>query len=414
MEDAIRKNIDQPRELERLYQSNRRAFRKAFDTVYQEYPESSAVSHWKERLHFKGTSISWGTKRDAVFVLIAAVVTILIDQLPDIFGWDQLKFFQRNHSFVYFPALIAYFAWKQKLSWKVIVPIATILLLAVVHINLLPDTEKSDTSVLAFIHLPVFLWMILGFVFAGKDFRDPEQRMDFLRYNGDLVVFSTILALGLSVLSLLTIGLFSLIGFNIEEYYVRHIMMSGMAVVPLTSTYFVRFNPNLVDKVSPLIAKVFAPLVFLMLAVFLGAMGFAPKDLYSEHEFLLVFNILLFVVTALVFFSIAETAESSGSKFMPTILFLLTIVTIIIAGLALSAVLYRTWKEGVTPNRLAVAGTDILLLTNLASVAVRLLSAIRGRNTLHSSGKIIASFLPAYAVWAAVVTFVFPFLFNYR
>jgi hypothetical protein len=63
---------------------------------------------------------------------------------------------------------------------------------------------------------------------------------------------------------------------------------------------------------------------------------------------------------------------------------------------------------------LAAVGTDLLLLANLVLLSYRLWRLISGRGTLNDAGKSIALFLPAYAVWAALVTFVFPFLFNYR
>ena len=50
------------------------------------------------------------------------------------------------------------------------------------------------------------------------------------------------------------------------------------------------------------------------------------------------------------------------------ILFILSIITVIIDLIALSAIFYRLGTFGITPNRLAVLGSNILILGNLAIV----------------------------------------------
>ncbi len=59
----------------------------------------------------------------------------------------------------------------------------------------------------------------------------------------------------------ITIGLFSLLGINIEQFYFENIVIFALPAVPILGTYLIQTNPQLVGKVSPVIAKIFSPLV---------------------------------------------------------------------------------------------------------------------------------------------------------
>src|SRR5690606_32765351 len=117
--------------------------------------------------------------------------------------------------------------------------------------NALPDNPQSDTLVLSSIHLVLFLWSLLGFAFVGQIQNNDEKRLGFLKYNGDLLVMTALMLISGGILSAITNGLFSVIGFNIEEFYFRNIVVVGLPAVPIAGTYLIRSNPNLVGKVSP-------------------------------------------------------------------------------------------------------------------------------------------------------------------
>lgn len=117
---------------------------------------------------------------------------------------------------------------------------------------------------------------------------------------------------------------------------------------------------------------------------------------------------------ALIFFSVAETTPTSKNSFQILILFLLSVVTIVVNGIALSAALFRIAEWGITPNRAAVLGANVLMLMHLLYVAVRLVGAMTRKSDLALVGRSMTFFLPVYSLWSAVVTFLFPLLFGFR
>ncbi len=406
--------IDNPRELEKLYQDNKATFKTAFNLLYPELTDNKLAGYWNERLNYESSEISWGSKNELTFVIIASVVAGAIAKLPALLNIDPGSFYQRNTGLIAFPILTAYFIWRNGLSTKKIVFAAVAFLIALIFINLLPADDKSDTLILSCIHLPLFLWAVLGFTYVGDNIRSYRKRLDFLKYNGDLVIMTTLILIAGGILTAITIGLFKLIGFEIKNFYTDYIAVFGVAALPIVATYITQTNPQLVNRVSPVIAKIFSPLVLITLVVYLIAIFFSGKDPYNDRNFLMFFNFLLIGVMAIILFSVAETFETNENRTGSFILLALSIVTVLVNGIALSAILFRISAWGITANRIAILGGNILILANLLIVTFKLYKNVSKKADIREIENSISMFLPVYILWTIIVTFIFPLIFHFK
>lgn len=414
LKTAIRLNINNPKELEKLYRKNKTAFQRVFNAIYPTIKENSTAQIWNERLNYQQEEIFWGQKNDLIFVAVLIFIAGLIAQIPQFFSINDEFFFPRNIGFIVFPMLIAYFAWRQKLSInKLLFPFIAILI-SVLYINFLPNNDKSDSIILACIHLPVFLWAVLGYTFVGGNLKADEKKIDFLRFNGDFVVMTAVMVLAGILFTGITIGLFELIGLNIADFYAQHIVVWGLPAIPILATYLVHNNPQLVNKISPVIARIFTPIVFVTLLIFLLAIIYTGKNLYNDRNFLLTFNSLLIGVMAIILFSITAATKNAHEKVNVLFLFGLSALTIILNGIALSAIAFRLIEFGITPNRIAVLGANLLIFINLILVAHKLFIILRRKSEAQNVETVIALFIPIYGIWTALVTFIFPILFNFK
>ena len=234
MREEIIKHLDNPAQLEKLYRDNKQAFRKEFNSIYPDIRDNVVARTWNERLNYEKDEISWGTSRDLIFVLIACILAGFIAKIPDYAHLDPEHFYRRNIAFIVLPLLTAYFAWKQKIQLGKIIFISAVFLVSGIYINLLPDSD-SDTLILACIHLPLLLWAVLGYTFTGSKPENFQSRLDFLRYNGDMVVMSGLILIAGGALAALTFGLFELIDVNIESFYEKYVVVWGLASAPITS-----------------------------------------------------------------------------------------------------------------------------------------------------------------------------------
>jgi hypothetical protein len=414
MKNDILKNVNNPKELERLYRENKQRFKLEFNQLYSELAGDKLSDCWNERLNYDRQEISWGEHNELVFIILTSFLAGIIAKLPAFLNFDPEYFYMRNVGFIFLPLLIVWFIWKNQVSRPRILFTTLIILIGLLFINLLPGTQKNDTLVLSCIHLPVLLWLVLGTSFIGENLWDYPRRIGFLRYNGDLAVMIAIILIAGAILTGISIGLFSLIGSDISRIYREYVAVFGLAAAPIVGTYLIQTNPHLVSKVSPIIAKLFTPLVLITLVFYLIAIIFSGKDPYNDRDFLLTFNFLLIGVMALILFSVAETSREINHRASSLVLLALSVVTILVNGIAVSAILFRISEWGITPNRLAVLGANLLILTNLILVTIRIFKSTKPKSDLLEVENVVARFLPIYGIWAILVIFVFPFIFGFK
>jgi hypothetical protein len=414
MKEEIFTHLDDPAHLEKMYRANKAPFKRAFDVIYPELKGNPLADFWHERLNYESDDINWGARGELMLVIGLSLLAGLIAKLPHFFTIDEEYFYPRHIGFIVFPFVAAYFAWRNKLSLGKIAVSAVAMLTGLVFINVLPNVETSDTLVLSCIHLALLLWCITGFTYIGEAANNVQKRLSFLKYNGDLVVMTALILIAGGLMSAITVGLFSLIGLRIEEFYFKNIAIFGLAAAPIVGTFLTQTNPQLVGKVSPVIARIFSPLVAVMLVVYLVAIVYSGKNPYNDREFLLIFNALLVGVLAIIFFSVAETSKTNKTKTEIWVLAFLSVITIIVNGVALSAILYRIATLGITPNRLAIMGGNVLILINLVLVTVSIFRTLTKRTEISEVGKVISSYLPVYFVWTIIVTFLFPLIFSFK
>lgn len=414
MKEQILIHQNDPGQLEKLYRTDKHAFKREFKSLYPQLTGSLLAHFWNERLNYNGGQSERDIRKEITFAVIASLVAGLIAKLPALLSFNEEFFYQRNAGFIVFPLLTVYFAWKNQLSARRISFAAGTILAGMIFINFLPEAKKSDTLILSCIHLPIFLWFVLGFAFVAGKGSDRGKRLDFLKYNGDLVVMTALILIAGGILTGVTLGLFSLIGLHIEKFYFENVGIIGLAAAPIAGTCLIRTNPNLVGKVSPVIAKIFSPLVLVMLLVYLAAIAYSGKNPYNDRDFLLMFNALLIGVMAIIFFSVSGTPAAAKGRAEIWVLFLLSAVTIVVNVIALSAILFRISEWGFTPNRTAVLGSNVLVLVNLVLVAVQLFKVLLNKAETSGVGRYISSYLPLYGLWAFVVTVIFPLIFAFK
>lgn len=407
--ELILANLENVQELEQMYRSDKQTFKGIMNNLYAENGDNLTIKIWKERLNYS-EEINWGEKKNIIAVLLGATICGFLIKLPVIFNILEDFYYPRNAGFIVIPVLAAFFLWKNKAQKQTIILVSSLLLISVFYMNLVPDENEQDLFTLTCIHNILFLWSILGIAFVGGIKNDAEKRMNFLKYNGDLIVMSALLGIAGGILSGITIGLFSIIGLNIETFYINNIGIVGISTLPLIASYLTQNNPQLVGKVSTVIAKIFGPIVLIMLSVYLSAIIYTGKDPYNDREFLLLFNMLLIGVMAIIFFSISGSGNSK-SKWEVITLLTLSALTIIVCGIALSAIIFRISEWGFTPNRIAVLGSNVLILLHLFIVSTRLLWLTSNRGSEFEVGKSVTDFLPIYFVWTVFVCYLLPFIF---
>jgi hypothetical protein len=419
MKEKIKEYINNPEKLEQLYQDDRMAFESGFGEVYPEIEKYELAKYWKIRLDYNKTpeKVKKFNLQD-IFVLISTcLIAGFLIKIKDIFNLEMpdFIFYQKNAAIIIFLGLTIYLIWTNRIfELKRLALILLTFLILTIYVNLLPPISDSAVIVLVYIHLPLLMWCIFGLVFIDFNLEDKTRRIDYIRYNGDLAILVAIIAIAGGILTGITIGLFGAIGINIENFYMKNVVIVGIVSAPVVATFIIKNYTTLTNKIAPVIANIFSPLVLLTAIIYLVALAISGKSPYSDREFLLIFNIMLIGVMAVIVFSISETSNTAKQKFNELILFILSIITVIIDLIALSAIFYRLGTFGVTPNRLAVLGSNILILGNLVLIIIDLYKVNFRKALITQVELTISKYLPVYAIWILFVIIGFPLIFGIK
>jgi hypothetical protein len=115
---------------------------------------------------------------------------------------------------------------------------------------------------------------------------------------------------------------------------------------------------------------------------------------------------------AIIFFSLTNSRQHHRSilHYLQTIL---SAVALLANGIALSAIIFRLSSFGFTPNRVAVLGANLLIFLHLAFLSYQLVKSLRLNTSTLKVEAAIVGWFPVYSIWAAIVVFLFPFIFSF-
>lgn len=347
---------------------------------------------------------------------VAAAVSFKFWDLAGIFPLDASPwFYARNFSLFVFPWLCVYFYWKRPSNellpvWKLALPLVAAALL----INSYPFLPDSDTLVLAILHLPIALWLVVGHAYAGMRWHTESGRMDFVRFTGELAIYYVLIALGGWVFIGVSFVLFASIGMDVEPMIESWILPCGVTGAVIVAAWLVEAKQGVIENIAPVLTHVFTPLFTLLLAFFLLTMLFTGQGISMDRDVLIAYDFLLALVLGLLLYSMTARDPLSPPGLFDYLQLALVVSALLADLIALAAIAGRISEYGFSANRLAALGENLVLLVNLGWSVWLYSRFIKGRAAFDDLVRWQMAYLPVYALWAALVVAIFPPLFAFR
>ena len=392
------------------------------DSISREFAREYSERLWKQLvvLAESGDSSS-EMKREAVVAIALAAAAAVAIKLPVLLNmdlnWDSpfaFSFYARNFSLFILPFLAGYFAWKRGLDKAGCIWLAVPFIVAVLTVNILPFKQGGHTEMLAAIHLPIALWLAVGFAYIGGHWNDRNRRMNFVRFSGEWFIYFTLIALGGGVLIVFTAFIFDAIGISVELFVNEWIMPCGVAGAVIISAWLVEAKKSIIENMAPVLTRLFTPLFTLLLLAFLVTVIWTGSGINVEREVLIGFDLLLVFVLGLLLYSISARDHQAPPGLFDKLQLLLVICALLVDTLALWAIAARISEFGFSPNKVTALGENIILLVNLGWSAVLYTRFLTGRAPFSPLERWQMSNLPVYAAWAWIVVLIFPVIFNYQ
>jgi hypothetical protein len=369
-----------------------------------------------------------GSEYAGILVMLGfAIAAAIAFKLPAAFGINpfgaetsdngvidaEASFYLRNTSLLALPFLVGFLSWKRSLPVRVIAGLAVPFIAAAVVVNMFPFDRGGDTERLAAIHLPIVLWLAAGVAYLGGAWRPDAPRMDFVRFTGEWFIYYTLIAFGGVVLVAMTIGVFEAIEIDMVPFMSSWVLPCGAVGAVVVVAWLVEAKQGVIENMAPVLTTVFTPLFALMLVAAILGMAVTGNFINAERDVLVLLDVLLVLVLGLVLYSLSARDPDAQPTLMDAVQLVLVVSALVIDVIALAAILSRITEFGFTPNRTAGLGLNVVLLANLVRTAWLLSAFLRERRPFSELERWQTTYIPVYAVWAAIVVAVFPPLFAF-
>lgn len=386
------------------------------DSLSREFAREHSERLWKQLVVTPDVDVAsrGGLQADLAIVILLAAAAATAIKLPELFGYSLGDlFYARNLSFFIIPLLTGYFLWKRRLNWISWLWLAPAFIVAAVFANVYPFPPDSHTQMLTALHLPIALWLIVGFAYTGNRWFADGGRMNFVRFSGELFIYYVLIALGGGVLTAFTAMMFSAIGVDVEWFVEAWLFPCGAMGAVIIGAWLVEAKQSVIENMAPVLTRIFTPLFTLVLLAFIITMIWTKSGIDVEREVLIGFDLLLVIVLGLLLYNISARDPLAKPDVFDMLQLLLVISALIVDIVALGAIAVRISEFGFTPNRIAALGENIILLVNLSWSAWLYGRFILNRGSFTSLEQWQTTYLPVYSVWAGIVVIVFPPLFGY-
>jgi hypothetical protein len=400
----------------------------SLDALSREFALEHSERLWKQLVIVSGTDDGTKSRRtEALVVLSLVAAAAVIVKVPALFGvpldpnQELPPFYLRNASLFVFPLLAVYFMWKRGWNAPSRLWLALAFAAGAVCINFYPfetgvvnnAPELGDTEVLAILHLPIALWLAVGFAYVRGLWLEDGGRMNFVRFTGELVIYFVLIALGGGVVTAFTFLMFGAIGMDPSWFVAGWLLPCGAAGAVIVGSWLVEAKQSVIENMAPVLTRLFTPLFATLLLVFLATMAWTGRPIDIQREVLIAFDLLLVLVVGLVLYSASARDPQDPPNLFDSLQLLLIVSALVVDIVALAAIASRISEFGFTPNRVAALGENVILLANLSGTAWLYAEFLRGRKPFRTVETWQTAYLPVYSIWAALVVLFFPPLFRF-
>ena len=392
----------------------------SLDALSREFARAHSERLWKQLVIAPGAADESAntTPAETLVVLSLAVAAAVAIKVPALFGLrlggDDAPFYARNASLFVLPLLTVYFLWKRGSDVVSGLWLALPFAAGAVFANVFPFRTGSHTEVLTALHLPIALWMAVGFAYLRRRWFAGDGRMNFVRFSGELVIYYVLIALGGGVLTGFTMMMFRAIEMKAEWLAQGWLIPCGAMGAVIIASWLVEAKQSVIENMAPVLSRLFTPLFTVLLLVFLATMAWTGSPINFKREVLIGFDLPLVLVVGLVLYAASARDPQAPPDFFDGLQLLLVVSALVVDGVALAAIAARISEFGFTPNRVAALGENLILLVNLAWSAWLYACFLRHRGSFAVLERWQIAYLPVYSVWAALVVVMFPPVFGYR
>ncbi|PLV62234.1 hypothetical protein [Brachyspira pilosicoli] len=281
----------------------------------------------------------------------------------------------------------------------------------------------SQFYYIKYIFSVIIFFIIIALSYNGFQVLNSKTISEFFTFSADISIFAALITGVVSTV----FGIFIAIVLYLIQDIIRSLDEKVIIKLILLSISFLSsIFPFLVyivykkmkTNISIYLSRILMPFSLLFIFILLILLLMPDIRPYDNRVTFILYNIMLAVIVLNMFF---VRADYKSSIFTKALYIVLPIVAILFDILVLTSSLYRLAEYGITPNKITLVGTNLVMLGNLVFITFfnikSILNIFKNNEDIKDIKNITIGdtknvlYIYVYAAWAFIVCFIMPLFY---
>lgn len=281
----------------------------------------------------------------------------------------------------------------------------------------------SQFYYIKYIFSVIIFFIIIALSYNGFQVLNSKTISEFFTFSADISIFAALITGVVSTV----FGIF----IAIVLYLIQDIIQSLdekviIKLIVLSISFLSSIFPFLVyivykkmkTNISIYLSRILMPFSLLFIFILLLLLLMPDIRPYDNRVTFVLYNIMLAVIVLNMFF---VRVDYKSSIFTKALYIVLPIVAILFDILVLTSSLYRLAEYGITPNKITLVGTNLVMLGNLVFITFfnikSILNIFKNNEDIKDIKNITIGdtknvlYIYVYAAWAFIVCFIMPLFY---
>ncbi|CCG56609.1 hypothetical protein WESB_1140 [Brachyspira pilosicoli WesB] len=281
----------------------------------------------------------------------------------------------------------------------------------------------SQFYYIKYIFSVIIFFIIIALSYNGFQVLNSKTISEFFTFSADISIFACLIAGVVSTV----FGIFATIViflikdiFNIldEKIIIKLIVLSISFLSSIFPFLVYIVYKKMKTNISIYLSRILMPFSLLFIFILLILLLMPDIRPYDNRVTFILYNIMLAVIVLNMFF---VRVDYKSSIFTKALYIVLPIVAILFDILVLTSSLYRLAEYGITPNKITLVGTNLVMLGNLVFITFfnikSILNIFKNNEDIKDIKNITIGdtknvlYIYVYAAWAFIVCFIMPLFY---
>lgn len=279
-------------------------------------------------------------------------------------------------------------------------------------------------SIIKYIFSVIIFFIIIALSYNGFQVLNSKTISEFFTFSADISIFAVLIAGIVStvfgIFAAIVIFLIQDIISSLDEKIIFKLILLSISFLSSIFPFLVYIvYKNMKTNISIYLSRILMPFSLLFIFILLILLLMPDIRPYDNRASFILYNIMLAIIVLNMFFI---RIYYKSSIFTKAVYLILPIIAIIFDILVLTSSLYRLIEYGISPNKITLIGTNLVMLGNLIFITFfnikSILIIFKKSDDIPNIKEITIGdtksvfYIYLYGIWAFIACFIIPVLFS--